>query len=113
MRGKVFTLLCALILAFALSAWALDKKFEVGDLAQTSTAPQMVSDDDSDDPEPCVDEDGDGTLEECGPPLVCACKCNGVAVNVTIYPQIHGEKCADVNGRPCNTGAGWFTYNGC
>ncbi len=44
---------------------------------------------------------------------VCNCTCGGVRVQVTIYPDRHGETCDSVNGRPCNTGAGWFKYTGC
>jgi hypothetical protein len=113
MRGRVFILLGILVLAFAFSAWALDQKFEAGEPPLASTAPQQVSNDSDNPEEPCIDEDGDGILEECGPPLACSCLCKGVAVTVTIYPDIHGEKCSDVNGRPCNTGAGPSTYNGC
>ncbi|MEZ4361548.1 MAG: hypothetical protein R3B48_15280 [Kofleriaceae bacterium] len=45
--------------------------------------------------------------------LICDCFCNGVLVQVKIYPDRHGETCNSVNGRPCNTGGGWFVYKGC
>ena len=57
-------------------------------------------------PEPAPDEP---------PPalIVCDCFCNGVLVQVKIDPARHGETCNSVNGRPCNTGGGWFVYKGC
>lgn len=66
--------------------------------------------DDSDAVEACPDVDADG--EAAPAPIICNCLCNGVAVAVNLACR-HGENCNDVNGRPCNTGAGWFTYNGC
>ncbi|MCH9649452.1 MAG: hypothetical protein K0U98_14515 [Deltaproteobacteria bacterium] len=66
--------------------------------------------DDADAVEACPDVDADG--EGAPVPIICNCLCNGVAVAVNLACR-HGETCNDVNGRPCNTGAGWSTYNGC
>jgi hypothetical protein len=111
MRFSLGMIIGIFALVGTLFAWAQDSQVQpqIEDPAPSLEAALTFLSDEI----PVEECDADADAEACGPAVKCFCSCNGVPVTVTIYPDIHGENCAMVNGRPCNTGAGWFTYKGC
>lgn len=123
MRTKTITLLSLLALVLAPAAWGAAEESDtplqaVTQGVETTTgAPEEAGStfrylsDATGDGECDADTDAE---EGCGAAVVCPCTCNGVAYPVTIYPERHGETCAQVNGRPCtNNGVNWFTLQNC
>lgn len=108
MRKTFFILLSLFALTFAFAALADDAAPARSEAVQTmlgnldTLGQDFVYLNDADATEEC-ESDADADAGGCGPAVACSCLCNGVPVTVTIYPELHGEKCSDVNGRPCAT----------